>query len=85
MGDAGAELRSQLPPAWPPARLPPWLSCLPAQLNHSPAHSLARPPIPPTLHCPPQEDFMKAVRKLGEAKKLEGHLAYGSEWDKSGS
>lgn len=33
--------------------------------------------------CVLQEDFMKAVRKLGEAKKLEGHLAYSAEFSKS--
>lgn len=27
---------------------------------------------------------MKAVRKLGEAKKLEGHLAYSAEFGDAG-
>ncbi|KAL4445886.1 hypothetical protein ABPG77_009085 [Micractinium sp. CCAP 211/92] len=31
-----------------------------------------------------QEDFMKAVRKLGEAKKLEGHLAYSADFGDGG-
>lgn len=35
-------------------------------------------------HPPPQEDFMKAVRKLGEAKKLEGHLAYSADFGDGG-
>lgn len=62
-------------------------------------HWPALHPPPPTCTCtctpstpltpppPPikQEDFMKAVRKMGEAKKLEGNLAYSSEWDKSGA
>lgn len=33
---------------------------------------------------PVQEDFMKAVRKLGEAKKLEGHLAYSADFGDGG-
>lgn len=45
---------------------------------------------PPTPHPAPspfrhlQEDFMKAVRKLGEAKKLEGHLAYSADFGDGG-
>jgi hypothetical protein len=31
-----------------------------------------------------QEDFMKAVRKLGEAKKLEGHIGYSAEFGDAG-
>jgi hypothetical protein len=32
-----------------------------------------------------QDDFIKAVRKLAEAKKLESHTAYSSEWGEGGS
>ena len=31
-----------------------------------------------------QEDFMKAVRKMGEAKKLEGTLSYSSDFGDGG-
>jgi hypothetical protein len=34
----------------------------------------------PWLLLNPQEDFMKAVRKLGEAKKLEGQISYSAEF-----
>ncbi len=31
-----------------------------------------------------QDDFMKAVRKLGEAKKLEGQISYSAEFGNAG-
>jgi hypothetical protein len=46
--------------------------------NH---HTLLLPP--PAPH-PLQDDFMKAVRKMGEAKKLEGHLAYSADFGDGG-
>ena len=60
-----------------------------AMLAAPTAHALdptaALPPTAtPLLPGPPQEDFMKAVRKLGEAKKLEGHLAYSADFGDGG-
>lgn len=56
------------PHAFEPARLP--------------SESLDAPPTDrPTV---PQEDFMKAVRKLGESKKLEGHIGYSADFGDGG-
>lgn len=65
------------------AHLGTWLA---SRRRHTHGYTGTHIPPPPPCAYPvcPQEDFMKAVRKLGEAKKLEGHLAYSADFGDGG-
>ena len=81
---AGAGARGWLPDCARNERLivPP---IAPRHGRRLPDLCLSAHPFPPMFRPPHvQEDFMKAVRKLGEAKKLEGHLAYSADFGDGG-